>query len=111
LRETPSAGYRQRTEWNVRDSDATLILCLGRLTGGTALTARLAAEHDRPLLVVDLTRTPRPESAERWIRRQAIGILNVAGPRELRDGGVYGLAVRYLNGLFRRFAGAGMGRD
>lgn len=30
--------YQQRTEWNVRDSDGTLILTIGKPSGGTALT-------------------------------------------------------------------------
>jgi len=42
LRETPSRRYAQRTAWNVRDSDATLVLIEGDLAGGTALTVRLA---------------------------------------------------------------------
>lgn len=34
--ETPSAGYLQRTEWNVRDTGGTVIFSLGRvLTGGS----------------------------------------------------------------------------
>ena len=40
LRETPSAGYSQRTEWNVRDSDATVIFTIAdRLNGGSLKTA------------------------------------------------------------------------
>jgi len=39
LRETPSAGYLQRTEWNVRDPDATLI---GSLKPKLAVRTRLA---------------------------------------------------------------------
>jgi hypothetical protein len=31
LIETPSAGYVQRTEWNVRDTGGTVIFSLGRL--------------------------------------------------------------------------------
>ena len=42
LRETRSAKYYIRTRKNVLDSDATLILCRGPLTGGTELTYRLA---------------------------------------------------------------------
>src|SRR5919108_3104860 len=53
LRETPSRGYAQRTEWNVRDSDATLVLCRGAPRGGTALTLRVAKRCGRPVLVVD----------------------------------------------------------
>ena len=35
LKETPSEEYAQRTTWNVRDSDGTLILTHGAPTGGT----------------------------------------------------------------------------
>src|SRR3954471_16191521 len=38
LEETPPASYLQCTEWNVRDSDGTLILTRGRLSGGTLKT-------------------------------------------------------------------------
>ncbi len=55
LSETPKRRYQQRTEWNVRDSDGTLILATGELTGGTLLTARLAEEYERPLFYVDLS--------------------------------------------------------
>src|SRR5512134_3746342 len=54
LRETPTARYPQRTEWNVRDSDGTLILTRGRPRGGTAYTISVARRLGRPLLVVDL---------------------------------------------------------
>jgi hypothetical protein len=51
LTETPSSDYAQRTEWNVRDSDATVIFSLApRLTGGSRLTRDLAARHGRPFL-------------------------------------------------------------
>jgi len=58
LQETPTQDYAQRTEWNVRDSDATLILFRGRLTGGSARTAEHAARFERPLLTLDLDLTP-----------------------------------------------------
>ena len=54
LRETDSPDYSFRTEQNVLDSDATLILYRGRIAGGTELTLRLARQHGRPHLVVDL---------------------------------------------------------
>jgi len=45
LKETPQSQYRQHTQWNVRDADATLILTLrGQLTGG-ALFIRQCAER------------------------------------------------------------------
>src|SRR5690349_16884455 len=39
LVETRSKRYQRRTRWNVRDSDATLILALGELSGGGRFTA------------------------------------------------------------------------
>ena len=38
LNETDCESYATRTRWNVRDSDATLILCDAEPAGGTALT-------------------------------------------------------------------------
>src|SRR4030042_6079458 len=51
LRETDYREYAVRTEQNVVDSDATLILCSGVLSGGTELTLRLAERHHGPHLV------------------------------------------------------------
>jgi hypothetical protein len=44
--ETPSASYLQRTEWNVRDSDATVVFTIApTLTGGSKRTAGFAEKH------------------------------------------------------------------
>jgi hypothetical protein len=101
LVETPSADYAQRTEWNVRDSDATLVIARGRPTGGTALTIALAHRYGRPLLVADLARDPSPEEVSRWIEARAVGALNVAGPRESQRPGLGREAGAFLERLFR----------
>lgn len=88
LRETASARYRVRTERNVLDSDATLILARGPLSGGTALTARLARRHGRPLLVVTLG-SDDPALVQSWLRRHRVDCLNVAGPRASNDPEIY----------------------
>src|SRR2546426_6950977 len=54
LTETPSEEYWQRTEWNVRDSDGTLVLTRGAPTEGTAYTIEVAKKLGRPCLVLDL---------------------------------------------------------
>src|SRR5436309_5940772 len=56
LDEAPSEDPSLRTEWNVRDSEATLILSHGPLAGGSALTRRLARQYGRPCLVINLWR-------------------------------------------------------
>ncbi len=101
LAETPSADYAQRTEWNVRDSDGTLVVARGRPTGGTALTMTFARRHGKPLLVVDLSHGRSPEEVARWIQARAIATLNVAGPRESQRPGIGGEAQAFLEALFR----------
>jgi hypothetical protein len=88
LAETPDADYSQRTEWNVRDSDATLVLTRERPRGGTAFTIAVARRLGRPLLVVDLDETSSPDEVRRWIEAGKIAVLNVAGPRESQYPGI-----------------------
>lgn len=96
LAETPSAGYPQRTEWNVRDSDGTIVLHAGKPRGGTALTVRLVGRLGKPLLRVDLDTAPDAGKAAEWIASQGIHILNVAGPREGECPGIGDRAARFL---------------
>jgi hypothetical protein len=96
LRETPSPAYPERTEWNVRDSDGTLILHRGPLRGGTALTLRLARRLGRPALAVDLSAPPRAETVREWLAAERIEKLNVAGPRESEHPGIHDQAAVFL---------------
>ena len=84
LFETGDSTYGVRTRRNVRDSDATLIVCDGEPVGGTALTLACCREEARPVLVVDAVRE-KPDVAldrlEAFLDRHAVRVLNVAGPR------------------------------
>jgi len=99
LSETDSPEYWVRTEQNVSDSDATLIFCRGRPTGGTELTLRLAEQHGRPCLVLDLDQSPQPEDVRRWLADHRVEVLNVAGPRESQSPGIAAQAKQFLSGL------------
>ena len=101
LRETPGEDYAERTEWNVRDSDATLVLTRGRPSPGTALTIELARRIERPLLVLDLRDDPDPGAVARFVRDGAITVLNVAGPRESQSPGIGQQARAFLERAFR----------
>lgn len=97
LRETGSSKYYIRTGKNVVDSDATLILCRGPLSGGTELTARMAQQHGRPILVLDLVGSgPDVDVARRWLAAHRVGVLNVAGPRESTHAGIGQQAYDFL---------------
>lgn len=101
LRETPSEEYAQRTEWNVRDSDCTLVLSWGPPEGGTKLTIELARKLGKPFLVLDMT-VPA-QDVLKWIQAREARVLNVAGPREsFRPGGVYAEARAVLTTVFQK---------
>ena len=100
--ESSSADPAERTERNVRDSDGTLIIVRrskGELTGGTALTHRIAVELGRPLLLADPTDPQAPRAVTAWLEKNGVGVLNVAGPRESTRPGIHDLAATLLRAV------------
>jgi len=91
LRETPSRDPAQRTAWNVRDSDATLLI---RLRGGAAaspgadLTEASAQELGRPIAVIRLSDEALAAACLLLAELPRDGALNVAGPRESEAPGI-----------------------
>ena len=100
MQETPSSAYAQRTGWNVRDSDGTLVLNRGELLGGTAETVEVAARLRKPVLVLDLDSQPDPATVHAWLAEHRIRVLNIAGPRESKRPGIYHRAAQFLRQLF-----------
>lgn len=113
LRETPSADPAERTEWNVRDSDACLILvdaAGAAVSQGTVQTEELTARYAKPLLVVDVSAADAGETISAWLAAllagHALGAsfrLMVGGPRESEAPGIYGRAKEVLSRVLRRF--------
>lgn len=102
LRETPDGDPTVRTRWNVRDSDATLVLSLTEPTAsaGTRLTLSTAQRLGRPHIAV---RADRPDLVLAWLDDLGPGsALNVAGPRESEDPGLYSAAHRTLIAVLAR---------
>lgn len=100
LEELASADYRDRTARNVFDSDGTLLVSHGKLTGGTLLTKIFAEKYNKPWLHLDMRRQSREEAlsaCEEWLCRNGIEVLNVAGPRASGDPEIYD-TVRELIG-------------
>ena len=88
LQETPSSNYVQRTEWNARDSDGTVVFSIAPiLTGGSKKTVELAQKHHKPVL--HIARDGGPASPAlvlvRFIQDNKIKVLNVAGPRASKE--------------------------
>jgi len=103
LQEMPTDSYQNRTEQNVIDSDGTLIVSHGRLTGGSAFTGKMAKKHNRPYFHVDLKEIdvlPAALEILTWLDENGIKVLNVAGARESKDPKIYSGVKDVLTGVF-----------
>jgi len=97
--DAPHVPRSQRTEWNVRDADATLLLRPPALVdAGCDWTERCAQVYARPILVCDPDAADAAERIRRWLAAQRVRVLNVAGPSEAT---VPGIGER-THGLLRR---------
>lgn len=103
MRETPQAGYPERTEWNVRDSDGTVIFSiLPILTGGSLLTAKLARDYGKPCLHLSKEASDNPvRKLIDFVKEQQIEVLNVAGPRESTEPAIAKFVLDVLTRAWR----------
>ena len=103
LQEMPTDSYPRRTEKNVQEADATLILTHGPATGGSRLTRELAVRHQRNQLHIDLLRTPAFKAIRMisdWIDENGIEVLNVAGSSASKDPAIYDKTLQILTGVY-----------
>jgi hypothetical protein len=100
LSETPCCRPEQRTEWNVRDSDAILIILDPKglsVSKGTRCAQECADRYGKPLLVIDVSRPDAAAQVAEWldVQRRRFGeqlTLGIGGPRESEAPGIYASA-------------------
>ncbi len=110
LKETPLPHPLQRTEWNVRDSNATLIIVDGAglpVSIGTQRAREWAHQHGKPFLVVDTGEAHAAQQAAVWLKaqKQRFGpymTLGVGGPRETEAPGIYAKARSLIADMLDR---------
>jgi hypothetical protein len=109
LAELVSPHYPDRTLRNVQESDATVILAFGALTGGSAATARCCRDEGKPCLVIDAGGTTIAQAAgliADFIADRNVEILNVAGPRASGQPEIHDYVYATLGAVLRDTAGA-----
>ena len=107
LKETPEPHPLQRTEWNVRDSDAILLITDARglsASIGARHADEWARKHGKPHLVVDASDPNASAHAATWLQaqRKRFGphmTLSVGGARESEAPGIYARARSLLAAL------------
>lgn len=92
FREIRSSSDEVPAELNVADSDGTLIIDRGSLSGSLAHIRETAEKHRKPWLYVDLTQYDTFQASleiKSWLSKYDIDVLNVAGPRDGSDPDLY----------------------
>ncbi len=114
LRETPLARPAQRTEWNVRDSDATVIFSQSpKLFGGSSKTWEACKKFHKPVLHLAAETLTVSEGAtllRKFLRHHSVRALNVAGPRKSHEPTAGRFARAVLDATFGFTSGAKQGR-
>ncbi len=103
LVETAKRNYAERTELNVQNSEATLIVSHGKLTSGSLLTKKFAEKYQKPCLHIDFLESTIEESAKKtrkWLASVKCKRLNIAGSRASTDAEIYEKTKRFLAELF-----------
>lgn len=99
LEEMPTESYPKRTEKNILESDGTLIVSHGKLTGGSSLTRKLAKQHNKPWLHIDMDNLQSTDAVKilnSWLDRNNIQSLNVAGARASKDPKIHHATIALL---------------
>lgn len=105
LQETPSSKYDERTRWNVRDSDATLVITIkAKVSGGTGLTLGIARQLGKPHLHIARETMDSLESAAATIvdfmAGHQVTRLNIAGPRASQEPEIAAFVYDLLTATF-----------
>lgn len=119
LQEASTSNYRDRTEVNVCNSDATLLIYVDGESPGTKLTRKLCKQHDRPCYEVDLKSPVNVPAVEAWIRARAINasaisggfILNIAGNASADRPGIFQASFALLLNIFKNLASGPSPKD
>lgn len=110
LKEMPTASFIKRIEQNVIDSDGTVIISHGALSGGANYCQKMATKHGRPCLHADLRIIPIFIAASRintWVDENNIEILNVTGSRTSEDPKIYNETMLIIENVIL----LGLGQD
>jgi hypothetical protein len=110
LHELVGGAYADRTRRNVEDSDGTLILHLGPLSGGTQFTLESCRELGKPVLLLDAVSVAPANGVSQiltFVAAHDIRRLNVAGPRESNWLGAHAFAHAVVHTLLVRYNASG----
>jgi hypothetical protein len=111
VQELKVGGFTERTLQNVKDSNGTVIIYPGKLSGGTEQTVRFCQELKRPHQLVDASKVSAEDAAKLiadFVCKNKIDVLNVAGPRQSEWPEGYDYASRALDAFVKSITSKSM---
>ena len=99
LKETATTDHSVRTRLNIDDSDGTLIIYLNEMDEGTQNTLQYAEEAGKPVYMISEKEGPDKAGFMNWMKENNIRVLNIAGPRESSEPGIYAFAMNIMKNM------------
>lgn len=96
LREHESEQYPPRTFLNVKESDGTLRFASKFDSSGEECTLRAINQYKKPYMDVTRNNPRDSEEVKMWIKKNNIGVLNIAGNSEKTSPGIGKFVEEYL---------------
>lgn len=106
----PNIAHSLRTDWNIRDSDATILFIPRNyiLDPGSTLTISFISYYKKLFLDCNPMEKNIHEKIVHWIKSNKIEVLNIAGPRESSYPGIYKKVYPILNKVFSKLNQSGI---
>jgi len=101
LIETESDSYDERTRRNIENSDGTIIIYTNKIDAGTEVAFNLCNQIGKPVILVKSDDEETIRIIQTWMEINKIKSLNIAGPRESNEPGVYQFTKDLLTNLFK----------
>jgi hypothetical protein len=106
--EAPEVPRSQRTEWNIRDSDGTLVILSANQEGasqsedpGTRWAIECATRYQKPLLVCNVEDSDTADKIRQWLAEFRMETLSVGGPSETTSPGIGDRVYELLTHVFK----------
>ncbi len=104
VKESANAGFSDRIEKNVLDSDATAIITHGSLTIGLKIVRDFAEKHNRPYLHVDLSENPLNKAAaliRKWMINNELEAIYFTGLKSTEGSNIHQEVIKIIEGICR----------
>src|SRR3954470_20126383 len=106
LKETPSDENPHRSEWNVRDSDATVVFTLTEKANGTSSKPiRLAKDLKKPFLHLHPGILAASEKLIAFTEKHSVRRLHVAGANESNEAELHAWVDKVLEKMLKTLQG------